>query len=59
VFKKYCAGGIFTWWCGHFQSGFDGGPTLTPDLLRRLGEFGADLFIDNYFSPDDSSRDPR
>lgn len=37
-------------WCGHFQSGFDGGPTLSPALLRRLGEFGVGLFIDNYFS---------
>ena len=41
------------WWCGHFQTGFDGGPRLTPPMLRRLGEFGADLFIDNYFSMPD------
>jgi hypothetical protein len=38
------------WWCGHFQTRFDGGPTLSASLLSRLGEFGADLFIDNYFS---------
>lgn len=37
-------------WCGHFSSSFDGGPTLSPDLLRRLGEFGVELRIDNYFS---------
>jgi hypothetical protein len=37
------------WWCGHFQTTFDGGPTLSPSLLKRLGEFGAELFIDNYF----------
>ena len=24
--------------------------TLRSTLLKRLGEFGADLFIDNYFS---------
>ena len=38
------------WWCGHFQSSFDGGPELSPELLRRLATFGAALFVDNYFS---------
>jgi hypothetical protein len=38
------------WWCGHFQSSFDGGPTLSPSLLKELGEFGAAVFIDNYLS---------
>jgi len=37
-------------WCGHFQSSFDGGPTFSPHLLKKLGEFGVTLFIDNYFS---------
>lgn len=37
-------------WCGHFQSSFDGGPTLSPATLKMLGEFGAEVFIDNYFS---------
>ena len=41
------------WWCGHFQSSFDGGPRLSPALLKRLAEFGAELFIDNYFSDKD------
>lgn len=38
------------WWCGHFQSSFDGGPTLSPKLLADLASFGLPLFIDNYFS---------
>jgi hypothetical protein len=38
------------WWCGHFQSSFDGGPTLSPVLLANLANFGVPLFIDNYFS---------
>jgi Domain of unknown function (DUF4279) len=46
------------WWCGHFQSSFDGGPTLSARLLRRLADFGVDLYIDTHFvdedSPDDS-----
>jgi len=54
----YAASSELVWWCGHFQSSFDGGPTLSPELLKRLGEFGAVLYIDNYFSrpenPDDS-----
>src|SRR5215471_19424071 len=44
---RYAANAELVWWCGHWQSSFDGGPTLSVDLLRRLGEFGADLFIDN------------
>lgn len=48
---KYKANGRLIWWCGNFQSSFDGGPTFSPDLLKRLGEFGAELYIDNYFSP--------
>lgn len=43
------------WWCGHFQSAFDGGPTLSPGLMSRLGEFGAELFLDCYFSEEDSN----
>jgi hypothetical protein len=37
------------WWCGHFQSGFGGGPTLSGALLKRLGELGVEIYIDNYF----------
>jgi hypothetical protein len=50
--QKYDA----VWWCGHFQSSFDGGPTLSAKLMRRLADFGVDLYIDNHFvdsnSPD-------
>jgi hypothetical protein len=44
------AGARLIWWCGHFSCSFDGGPSLSPTLLRKLGEFGAELFIDNYLS---------
>jgi hypothetical protein len=47
--KKYDV----VWWCGHFQSSFDGGPTLSATLLRRLADFGVDLYIDNYFAESD------
>src|SRR5512144_1277807 len=47
---KHAAKSNLVWWCGHFQSSFDGGPTLSPALLRRLGEFGAEVYIDNYLS---------
>ena len=42
------------WWCGHFQSTFDGGPTLSVALLNLLGAFGAPLYIDNYFVNDET-----
>ena len=38
------------WWCGHFQASFDGGPTLSPELLTEIGSYGVPLSIDNYFS---------
>jgi hypothetical protein len=40
------------WWCGHFQSSFDGGPILSPGLLTRIAAYGVQLAIDNYFSSD-------
>ena len=46
----YAATSELIWWCGHLQSSLDGGPRLSPELLKRLGEFGAVLYIDNYFS---------
>jgi uncharacterized protein DUF4279 len=35
-------------WCGHFTSSFDGGPYLSAEILRALGEFGAPLWFDAY-----------
>lgn len=45
------------WWCGHFQSSFDGGPTLSAKLMRRLADFGVELYIDNYFVDPDPPED--
>lgn len=42
-------------WCGHFQSSFDGGPILSAEILQKLGDFGVDLFIDNYCSNEPES----
>jgi hypothetical protein len=56
---KYKTGGELVWWCGNFQSSFDGGPRLSPDLLKRLGEFGAYLYIDNYFSRGEKEERPK
>ena len=52
LFHKYGSNYDLVWWCGHFQNTFDGGPVLSPGLLGRMGGFGAQLFIDNYFEPD-------
>ena len=41
--------------CGHFTSRFDGGPTLSPSMLEKLGEFGVELFLDTYCSDGDSA----
>lgn len=42
------AGNEIYLWCGHFTSSFDGGPTLSPTLLKSLGEFGVQLILDTY-----------
>lgn len=47
---NYKASAELVWWCGNFQSSFDGGARLSADLLKRVGEFGADIYIDNYIS---------
>jgi len=38
------------WWCGHFQTSFDGGPTLSARVLAEIASFGLPLAIDNYFA---------
>ncbi len=42
-------------WCGHFSSGFSGGPKFSPGLLKGLADLNVTLYIDTYFSRDDSS----
>jgi hypothetical protein len=50
TFSEYRKSYDLIWWCGHFQSTFDGGPVLSAGMLERLAAFGVELFIDNYFS---------
>jgi hypothetical protein len=50
---RYCEKYDAVFWCGHFTSSFDGGPTFSPELLRKLGEFGVGLFLDTYCSADE------
>jgi hypothetical protein len=52
LIQKYAESYDVVWWCGHFQSGFDGGPTLSTSLLKLLADFGVPVFIDNYFRND-------
>lgn len=35
-------------WCGHFTSSFDGGPTLSANILKSIGDLGAQLCLDTY-----------
>jgi hypothetical protein len=52
LIQQYSKSYDVVWWCGHFQSSFDGGPTLSASLLQLLADFGVPLFIDNYFRDD-------
>ena len=38
------------WWCGHFQTSFDGCSTLSPSVLTRLAQFGVPVILANYHS---------
>jgi Domain of unknown function (DUF4279) len=50
VIQAYRGQFCVIWWCSHFQSSFDGGPTFSVGLLERLAEFGIPVYLDNYFS---------
>ena len=52
--RNYTSGNDLYIWCGHFASSFGGGPTLSPVLLKMLGDLGAQLVLDTYFEPPDS-----
>jgi hypothetical protein len=39
-------------WLGHFSSSFDGGPRLSPEILKALGEFGVQVWVDVHFIED-------
>jgi len=39
-----------TVYCGHFYTSFGGGPTLSPQVLGLLAQFGVKLTISNYWS---------
>ena len=40
------------WWCGSFQSEFGSTVSLSPELFRLLGAFGAPVRLSSYFSED-------
>ncbi|WP_369925663.1 DUF4279 domain-containing protein [Xanthomonas sp. NCPPB 2632] len=52
VLQRYIDHYDTVWWCGHFQSSVDGGPTFSKSLLMNLASFGVPVFIDNYFLDD-------
>jgi len=53
VITQYKATGRLIWWCGQFQTAPNSGAIISGKLLAKLGEFGADLFIDTYSSRPD------
>jgi hypothetical protein len=52
----YSTGNELYLWCGHFTSSFDGGPSLSPTLLKSLGDFGVQLVLDTYSEPADEAQ---
>jgi hypothetical protein len=40
-------------WVGHFSSSFDGGPRLSAEILKALGNFGVPVWVDTHFIDDE------
>jgi Domain of unknown function (DUF4279) len=45
-------------YCGHFGSGFGGGPSISPETLHLLAELRLTLTIKTYWHEEDSSHRP-
>jgi hypothetical protein len=41
-------------WSGQFSAGFGGGPTLSAEILKSLGDFGVPLQLSVYFTAQES-----
>jgi hypothetical protein len=50
MFQEYRNKHAVVLWCGHFTSSFDGGPVLSAEMLKTLGDFGVPLWLDTYCS---------
>jgi hypothetical protein len=46
-------------YCGHFGSGFGGGPSISPETLSLLAELGLTLTIKTYWSEDQSMQNAK
>lgn len=40
-------------WCGYFKASFDGGPTFSAEMLKKLGDLGIPLYLDTYCPVED------
>lgn len=43
---------------GHFSSSFDGGPRLSAEILKALGDFGVQVYINTFFIDKKKSASP-
>lgn len=43
---------------GHFSSSFDGGPQLSAEILKTLGDFGIRIYMNTFFIGKQESPDP-
>jgi hypothetical protein len=54
VLRKYGEHHQVYLWVGHFSSSFDGGPRLSAEILKALGNFGVPVWMDTHFIDDES-----
>jgi hypothetical protein len=49
VLRKYGEHHQIYLWVGHFSSSFDGGPRLSAEILKALGDLGVPIWVDTHF----------
>jgi hypothetical protein len=54
VLRKYREHHQVYLWVGHFSSSFAGGPRLSTEILKALGDFGVPIWLDTHFIDDKS-----
>ncbi|MGA2193300.1 MAG: DUF4279 domain-containing protein [Nitrospirota bacterium] len=48
--KEYALKYDVVLWCGFFKDSFDDGPRFSPEILKKLADFGVEIYLSVYCS---------
>jgi hypothetical protein len=54
ILEKYGEHHEIYLWVGHFTSSFGGGPRLSAEILKALGDFGIPVWVETHFINDET-----